>query len=216
MGYDDRKRLEKDIKKQDIIDAAERVFFTKGYENSSMDTVAKEAEFSKRTIYVYFNSKEQIYYEIMIRGYKLLISMIETALSAAPKTSLEELNCIFFTLYSFSKNNSNYFNAIMEYETKDVEQASDVYDESKVQCYKLGEQVFGYLLNATQKGIDDGTLKSGLDAHKTALILWAYTIGIFNAAAKKRGYLENYHNISVEEFVKDSFSLATSLVINKE
>jgi AcrR family transcriptional regulator len=45
-----------------------------------MDDVAKEAEFSKRTVYVYFNSKEQIYFEVMIRGYRLLINMLKNDL----------------------------------------------------------------------------------------------------------------------------------------
>ena len=73
MGYNDRKRQEKEIRRKDIVDAAERVFFSKGFENASMDEVAKEAEFSKRTVYIYFNSKEQIYFEIMIRGNLMLI-----------------------------------------------------------------------------------------------------------------------------------------------
>lgn len=103
MGHDDRKRQEKEIKRQDIIDAAERVFFTNGYKNSSMDAVAKEAEFSKRTVYVYFSSKEQIYYEIMIRGYRLLLSMLEDCFKRncrrPPRKSFAafSLHCIPFT-----------------------------------------------------------------------------------------------------------------------
>ena len=217
MGYEERKRQEKEMKRQDIIDAAERVFFTKGYENSSMDEVAKEAEFSKRTIYVYFSSKEQIYYEIMIRGYRLLIGMLEICFSKElPQTAEEELRCIFFTLYSFSKNHSNYFSSIMEYETKDADEQTGIDDESKTECYQLGEQVLGYLSDALEKGMKSGMLECGLDSHKTALILWAYTVGIFNAAAKKRGYLENYHHISVEEFVTEAFRLVIRLIIKKE
>ena len=53
------------IKRNDIILAAEKVFFKKGYLNATMDDVTKEAGFSKRTIYKYFNSKEQLYFEIM-------------------------------------------------------------------------------------------------------------------------------------------------------
>jgi AcrR family transcriptional regulator len=217
MGYDDRKRQEKEIKRQDIINAAERVFFTKGYENSSMDTVAKEAEFSKRTVYVYFNSKEQIYYEIMIRGYRMLICMLENCFNKGiPQTAEEELHCIFFTLYSFSINHANYFKAIMEYETKDSSEQTGIDDASKTECYRLGEQVFGYLSNALEKGIKNQTLESGLDGHKTALFLWAYTVGVFNAVAKKSGYLEDFHHISVEEFVTEAFHLAMTLIIKKE
>ena len=62
MGSSERKEKEKEIRRKDILDAAERIFFTKGYRSATMDDVAKEAEYSKRTVYVYFSSKEQIYF----------------------------------------------------------------------------------------------------------------------------------------------------------
>ena len=79
-----------------------------------MDDVAGEAEFSKRTIYVYFSSKEQIYFEIMIRGYRLLIGMIEKSFrESQPQSAIEELHCIFFTFFGFSQSYPAYFKAIM-------------------------------------------------------------------------------------------------------
>lgn len=217
MGLTERKRQEKEIKKNDIVDAAERVFFLKGYENSSMDEVAKEAEFSKRTVYVYFSSKEQIYFEIMIRGYKLLIEMLENNFSEeCPQTAKEELHCIFYTFFSFSEKHSHYFKSIMEYETKDSDEQTGVSDDSKEECYRLGEQVFGYLFNALEKGIHEGTLQSGLDSRKTALILWAFTIGVFNAGEKKCGYLKKYHHISAKEFITEAFDLVMKLIVEKE
>ncbi len=206
MSYDGRKRQEKEIRRKDIIDAAERVFFSKGYENASMDEVAKEAEFSKRTVYVYFSSKEQIYFEIMIRGYRLLIEMIENSFHQnPPRTAREELYSIFFTFYNFSQECPEYFRAIMEYETKDPENRTGVKDASRTACYRLGEQIFGYLLHALQRSAAEGTLMSGLDAEKTALILWASTVGVYNTAKKKAEYLRNYHGIESGEFLTESF-----------
>ena len=213
MGYEERKRQEREIKRKDIIDAAERVFFSKGYENTSMDEVAKEAEFSKRTVYVYFNSKEQIYFEIMIRGYKLLIEMIEKSFQAdQPQNALEELRCIFFTFFRFSEDYAEYFKAIMEYETKDSDGRTDVEDESKAECYLLGEQIFGYLSRALQKGVKEGRLHSGLESEKAALTLWACTVGIFNTGEKKGKYLKDYHQINPREFVTESFDRIMRLI----
>lgn len=214
MGAAERKQMEKEMKQKDIIDAAERVFFSKGFDNSSMDEVAKEAEFSKRTVYLYFNSKEQIYFEIMIRGYKLLIEMLENAFhTECPQTAPEKLRCIFFTFHSFSKKHCAYFRAIMEYETKDCDEKTSVSDASKAECYRLGEQVLQYLSDTLQMGISEGSLKSELDSQKTALILWAYTIGVFNASEKKCEYLKNYRNILSDEFITESFRLAMKLIV---
>lgn len=213
MGQEDRKRREKESNRKDIIDAAERVFFSKGYENASMDEVAKEAEFSKRTVYVYFSSKEQLYFEVMIRGYHLLIEMIEKNLHEKnPQNALEELSCIFFTFFGFSQTYPEYFKAIMNYETKDSANRTGVDNSSKVECYRLGEQIFGYLSNALQKGVAEGSLRSGLDSEKAALTLWACTVGVFNTGEKKRDYLSNYHQTGSGEFVTESFKLVMRLL----
>ena len=213
MGQENRKRQEKEIKRKDIIDAAERVFFSKGYENASMDEVAKEAEFSKRTVYVYFSSKEQIYFEIMIRGYRLLIEMIGKSFTEShPQNALEELRCIFFTFFGFSEDFPKYFKAIMEYETKASDDQTGVSDESKIECYRLGEQIFGYLTHALQKGVAEGSLHSGLESEQAALLLWACTIGIFNTGEKKSDYLKNYHQTDANNFVTASFELIMRLI----
>lgn len=43
-----------------ILAAAERLFAEKGTEKTTMDDIAREAEYSKATLYVYFQSKEEI------------------------------------------------------------------------------------------------------------------------------------------------------------
>lgn len=213
MGYDDRKHQEKEIKRKDIIDAAERIFFLKGYDNASMDEVAKEAEYSKRTVYVYFNSKEQIYFEIMIRGYRLLIDRIERSLDEShPQNALDELHCIFFTFFEFSEEYTEYFKAIMEYETKDSADQRGVEDESKAECYRLGEQIFGYLSRALEKGTAEGSLHDGLDSEQAALFLWACTVGVYNTGKKKADYLKDFHKIDSKEFVTESFYLIMRLI----
>jgi AcrR family transcriptional regulator len=213
MGYNDRKRQEKEIRRKDIADAAERVFFSKGYENASMDEVAKEAEFSKRTVYVYFNSKEQVYFEIMIRGYRQLIEMIENSFSVnPPQNALDELRNIFFAFLEFSRNYPGYFKAIMEYETKDADNQPCVEDKSKAECYQLGELVFQYLYRALQKGVAEGTLRNGLDTEQTALILWACTIGVYNTGKKKGDYIKNYHGLDPDEFISESFQLIIQMI----
>ncbi len=213
MGHEERRQQEKEIRRKDIINAAERVFFSKGYESASMDEVAKEAEFSKRTVYVYFSSKEQIYFEIMIRGYRLLIAMIEKSFAEnRPQNALEELRCIFFTFFGFSEDYPEYFKAIMEYETKDADGRAGIEDASKAECYRLGEQIFGYLSQALQKGVAEGSLHRELESEKAALLLWACTVGVFNTGEKKGNYLKNYHRIDPGEFVTESFEIIMRLI----
>ena len=213
MGRKEHSMKEIELRKGHIIDAAERVFFSKGYENASMDNVAKEAGFTKKTIYMYFSSKEQIYFEIMIRGYRLLIAMLEDNFKEKKQeNALAELRTIFLSFYQFSQECAPYFKAIMEYETKDCDQYTGVEDAAIHECYELGERIFGYLSKSLDRGKEEGSVREELDSEKTALILWAFTVGVFNTRERKKDYLEVYHNVSAKDFVTDSFHMMMHLI----
>lgn len=215
MGINERREKEKEIRRSDIIDAAERIFFTKGYDNATMDDVSKEAEFSKRTVYVYFNSKEQIYFEIMIRGYRMLISMLNYELQNQKVCDAAmEIKQIAFTLYRFSKEYPEYFKAIMEYENGELDFQKGVPDQSRDECYALGEEILGQLIGALKKGIKEGSIRSDLDVIKTALVLWASIIGVFNMAKRKVNYISYYHITTPEELVSEAVDLMVKSIQN--
>lgn len=215
LGSNERKEKEKEIRKNDIISAAERIFFTKGYNYATMDDVAKEAEYSKRTVYVYFNSKEQIYFEIMIRGYRFLMKMLKANLEKdKAHTAIEEIKQMASTLYQFSNDYSEYFGAIMEYENSVLDFQKSIPDRSKEECYVLGEQILSILMDALKKGIAEGSIRSDLNIKNTALALWACIIGVFNTAKKKKYYIENYHGIKPEDLVSEAFNMLIKSIQN--
>ena len=49
------------VKRGQILDGAKRVFMKLGYDAASMNDVTREAGVSKGTIYVYFQSKEDLF-----------------------------------------------------------------------------------------------------------------------------------------------------------
>lgn len=216
MGINERKDKEKLIRSNDIIDAAERVFFLKGYDLATMDDVAKEAEFSKRTVYVYFNSKEQIYFEIMVRGYKILLKMLEEAsLRQENLNALDRLELISKTIYQFNMEYPNYFNAIMSYETGEKDFVVGIPDSSREECYALGEKLLEYIKSALKDGVEEGTIRSDIEIVDMAIILWSYTIGLFNTLTKKKNYIEHYHNRSFEELIYKGLDMMLITIKNK-
>jgi AcrR family transcriptional regulator len=61
-----RKDVEREARRRFILDAARRVFAKKGVEDTSMDDIAGEAEYTRRTLYAYFKSRDEIYLSIFI------------------------------------------------------------------------------------------------------------------------------------------------------
>jgi AcrR family transcriptional regulator len=60
-----RQKREREQRAQSILDAATKMFLTKGYTKTTMDDIALEAEITKPTIYQYFETKEQLYFSLM-------------------------------------------------------------------------------------------------------------------------------------------------------
>jgi len=54
-------------KQEEILNAAKFLFLSKGYQNTSMDSVAAEAKVTKQTVYRYFLSKEELFKAVLVQ-----------------------------------------------------------------------------------------------------------------------------------------------------
>lgn len=198
-----------------MIDAAEKLFFSKGYERSTMDGIAREAHFSKRTVYVYFNSKEQLYFEVMIRGYRQLITMLKKEeKKAGARHADDKLEQMAITFYQFSKDFPDYFIAIFSYENGEIDFQKGIPDQSREECYKLGEEVFSMLTRLLREGQTEGLFRNELDPVKTAIVLWSCMVGVFNTAKVKANYIQNYHLTSPDGLVAGAFQMMIRSIQN--
>ena len=59
-----RKKTEE--RRQAILDAAEQIFQQVGFDRASMAQICSEVGFSKATLYSYFSSKEELFFEVMM------------------------------------------------------------------------------------------------------------------------------------------------------
>lgn len=72
-----------------MLDAAERVFAQQGYHSTTMDTVAEECGWSKGTLYLHFENKEDLFFSILISKIETLSTLVISKLENA--TSLDEI-----------------------------------------------------------------------------------------------------------------------------
>lgn len=66
MGLEERRKRERENRKNAILKAARRLFFENGFRPVTVESIAKKAELSKGSIYLYFKSKEEIYTQILL------------------------------------------------------------------------------------------------------------------------------------------------------
>ena len=67
MGIKKKEALMK-FNQDNILLAARHLFESKGIASTTMDDIAKQADYSKSTLYVYFKSKDEIYKYYFVRS----------------------------------------------------------------------------------------------------------------------------------------------------
>lgn len=205
MGITERREREKEQRKNDIIDAAERVFFKKGHEIATMDDVANEAELSKGTLYLYFKNKEDLYLAIHLRGNKILHSLFEKAVKNE-KSGIEKTRSIGMAYVDYFEKYPDYFNAMLYYESHDF----DFADQNSVaaECLIEGKTTMDFLIDSIEIGIKDGTIRPDIDSVKTALCLWGQTTGILQIASlKEKSILSKHFSTSAQDLIDYNFKL---------
>jgi AcrR family transcriptional regulator len=120
MGISERKEREKLQRRNDIIDAAEKVFFSKGIELATMDDIAHAAEYSKGTLYLYFRNKEELLYAIKMRASRLLKERFIKSINPK-RNGYENVRAIGRAFIEYSIEYPDYHNFMMFWEGKDLD-----------------------------------------------------------------------------------------------
>ncbi|PIP36466.1 MAG: TetR/AcrR family transcriptional regulator [Desulfobacterales bacterium CG07_land_8_20_14_0_80_52_14] len=77
MGIQERKEREREQRRQQIMVAALRVFSAKGFNKSTMEDIATEAELSPGTLYLYFRNKDELFASLSLRMLQFLNIRLE-------------------------------------------------------------------------------------------------------------------------------------------
>lgn len=214
MGIVDRKEKVKQIRREDIIRAAEVLIFEKGYERVTMDEIAKRAEYTKRTLYAYFQSKEQILHAIIFRAYTTLNTMINKELADNGQCNgLAKLKKLGGVYIEFINLYPKYFEIIAFYNGSKSDLPTD--DEFRAASDEEGEQTFRYLTRMIQEGIEDHSIRSDIDVEKTAFVLYGNIIGIANLVLNKESYLLE-HRLNAKDFIEEVFIFIERSIANLE
>lgn len=78
MGIKERQVRQKEVLRQDILDAARDLFIEEGYENTSMRKIAERIEYSPTTIYYYFKDKADLLYCLVEETFSKLLNTLNT------------------------------------------------------------------------------------------------------------------------------------------
>lgn len=167
-----RKKREFLARRNEILDAATRLFANKGYHGTSMNEIAKEAEFSTGSLYNFFQNKEELYFSLLQEKIGALEKKANKVYEGEAPLE-EKLRLYVDTVLGFFEKERDFFRIFVEqrstFETSAKGKFSDVIHESY-------QRYLGNMVKLMEKGVTEGLLKP---FHPGELAL--SFIGILNA-----------------------------------
>jgi len=204
LGIHERKEREKEQRREDILDAAQRVFFEKGLAASTMDDIAETAELSKGTLYLYYKSKEDLYLTVMMRGMQLLYDAFnEVAKGAyAPAQILARLSETYLTYFN---NHRDYFRMMHYLQAPQFHK--QISDEVKQSCSILNQRIWSLVNGMLQRCIDENLLRKDLNPAQVGLILWSSATALMLRIDNEEGIWREAFQLNLHDVLKLSNNL---------
>ena len=103
-----RKRREHLTRRADILSAAEKVFAAKGFYGSSMDEIAKRAEFGTGSLYKYFKGKKDLYFSLINEKVEEVTRLVRAELGK-DKPLIDKIESMLHLQLSFIQRNRDFF-----------------------------------------------------------------------------------------------------------
>jgi AcrR family transcriptional regulator len=104
MGIQERKQRERERRRQQIIVAAKRVFSERGFSKTTMEDIAREAELSPGTLYLYFKNKDELYASLSLRILQYMnirLEDVKKEKDSDPTQKIASIKEALFDVYQF-------------------------------------------------------------------------------------------------------------------
>jgi len=164
----ERKERQRAELRETILAAARRIFLQDGFEGLTMRKIAEAIEYSPGTLYLYFESREQIAMQLVREGFEALGAALRPTVAIAD--SIERLHALAIAFIDYALNNTETYKLMLMEDAKYVYAAFvPTGDETEIEA---GEQAFAILRDAVTAALADGTLRP-IDPTFAAQAFWA-------------------------------------------
>lgn len=193
-----RRENEQLARRQYILDAAEIIFARDGYENASMNEIAKLSEFTKRTLYQYFADKADLYISTLLGLYS---KMCDTLLSYEHEYSngFDLTKKSIQAYYGYYKTHPSTFKIM--------------YDIGKVRALTKNEKIKDFLAidakltnalaNSIKLGQNDGSISNKLDVMTTTTNFKFLLSATFDKLTISGEYYAKHIDKTIDAFTND-------------
>lgn len=175
----ERRDREKAERISSILEAAKKVFASKGYLKATMDEIALEAEVTKPTIYLYFKAKDDLFFTLMlplIDDISDQLQRVETHLQTGKISDGRKLvTSIFQAFYHAYEILPETFRIIQLFQQQGL--MGELRPEVRTALNDRGRSNFALCRRLLSIGMDRGLLKK-VNVYELADVIWGLLVGV--------------------------------------
>ena len=210
MGRENKNEAIASLHREQIMQAAKKLFVDKGFTHTSINDLSKASNYSRRTIYAYFESKEDILHHILEKGLMTLKQDIEKAIE-----NNDDFICTYRTIFvSMNHYQIKYHYAsdiIDRADSKDIENVSDTFKHILL----LGNEINTLLSNLIQKGQEKGIVRKEIEPTLTVYIMWSSISSFLSLVQMKGPYITQQFSISDSDLLEYGFKQIMNSILVK-
>jgi len=174
---EEKREKRKENRKNTILTAARRLFFDQGFKAVTIDNIAAKAEVSKGSIYLCFESKEEIYAQILISDNIALYERIKHF--STKEETASQLLLEFARIYiDYFLNDNELFRILMTFMMQTSQM--NLVEKKKDELIRSTNQNIIIISEIIQKGIDSGEFSPIGNIRQMQNAIWGMLNGIIS------------------------------------
>jgi AcrR family transcriptional regulator len=182
-----RQQWEKEQRRASILRAAEKVFAAKGAALVTMDDIAHEADVGKGTLYLYFESKDELYHEIANRTVGELVEVMHQSQHDA-QTGHQRVAFMLSAAVGFALAHRDPFRVAVNWMGSDT--GASLTSERFAEYRRLVGRVYAELSDALDAGKHDGSIVTTVDTPTLVAELLGVLLGALLVELNARNVAE--------------------------
>jgi len=177
LSPQEKRKKEKENKRNNILKAARKLFFDNGFKAVTVDNIAAKAAVSKGSIYLYFDSKEEIYAQVLVAdNIERHKELLEFNTKEAPAEELLFQYAHHYVDDFF--NNKELFRILMTFMLQ-TEQMN-LTPQQNAELIRTTNENIKFISGILQKGIDSGDFLATIDIRQTQNAIWGLLNGVIS------------------------------------
>jgi AcrR family transcriptional regulator len=177
LVFEEKRKKEKENRKNTILRAARRLFFDRGFKSVTVDNIAAKSEVSKGSIYLCFESKEEIYAQILISDNIALYERIKNF--SAAEASASQLLMEFARIYvDYFLNDNELFRILMTFMLQTGQM--NLTEKQNTELIRSTNENIKIISEIIQKGIDSGEFSPIGNIRQMQNAIWGMLNGVIS------------------------------------